>query len=177
MTVRQRKNIMTFEDWREKLNNYAWKGEGVKWKTEGLFLETATNEKEALFSLQTWDKTKNGILYPSLHNLYVNTCDVAEFEFANTFMASYQHWLTVKGKPFFKEHYAAMVEELNAKLRSKSLNTMLEQVEGGTASQATLKYLADNDYIPKNKVGKPKREKPSKKEGNVVQADFDRMSS
>lgn len=167
---------MNIEQWKERLSNYKWKGEGVKWKTNGLFLETAQNEKEALFSLQTWDKTKNGILYPSLHNLYVDMNDVAEFEFANTFTASYQHWLELKAKSFFKPYYASMVEELNAKMRSMSLNTMLSQVEGGTASQATLKYLADNDYIPKNKVGKPKREKAPKKEGNVIDADFSRIT-
>ena len=102
-------------------------------------------------------------------------CDPAEFEFASKYMGGYQHWLTVKAAPFFKEAYEAMVSELNAKLSSKSIKTMIDQMEEGNASQATLKYLADKDYIGKAPVGKPKRKRAERKEGNVISADYERM--
>ena len=83
--------------------------------------------------------------------------------------------MKVKASGFFKPYYAAMVEELNAKLRSKAIKAMREQMAEGAASQATLKYLADKDY-DKAPVGKPKRKKPTKKEGNVLEADFARIT-
>lgn len=161
----------------ERLSQYPWKGNGVKYVTKYMFLDQSPIEDEkALYSLQPWDRTKNGIYYPSIHRLYVDMGDLAEFEFANTFFGGYQHWLTVKSGTFFKEAYAAMVEELNAKVSSRSLQAMVNQMEEGTASQATLKYLADKDYKGKAPVGKPKRRQPPKKEGNVVQADFERIT-
>lgn len=134
-----------------------FKGSGVKWLTEGLFTETTTNPDSALYTLQPWDKEVGEKFYPSLHKLYVEMEDLAEYDFANKYFDGYQHWLVIKSKPFFQQYYTRMVEELNAKIRGKSLKNMLLQVAEGTASQATLKYLADNDYLPKKEVGRPKK--------------------
>jgi hypothetical protein len=157
----------------EKKNKF--KGSGHKWLTEGLFLESSQPNENALYSLQPWDKRSNGKFYQSIHKLYVEMEDIAEWNFANTYFDGYQHWLVIKGRPFFKEYYAKMVEELNAKLSGKSLQTMLDQVAEGSASQATLKYLADKDYLKKAPVGKPKRTKQSKTQGDVVSFDLERM--
>lgn len=135
-----------------------FRGFGSKWLTQGLFFEYGIPPYErVLYTTQTWDKEYKGKTYPSLHKLYVEMEDVAEFEFANTYFECYEHWLRIKALPFFKEHYAAMVNELNAKLRSKALHAMLTQLKDGTASQATLKYLADEDYNRKS-AGRPSRE-------------------
>lgn len=157
-----------------------WKGDGTSWKTQGLFLEHAhSDQKEkALYSIQPWDKEYKGKTYLSLHKLYVEMEDVAEWEFAQKYMGGYQHWLTLKASPFFKEPYATMVEELNAKVKGRSISVMMQQMRDGEASQATLKYLADNDFIKKNAVGKPKRKKPAdKKAGSVVSLDLKRITS
>jgi hypothetical protein len=154
-----------------------FKGYGNKWLTEGLFLEAAQmTDEHCIYSLQPWDRRKNGVFYPSLHKLFVEMEDVSEWRFAETYFDGYQHWLLIKSKPFFKEYYTKMVEELHAKLAGKSISAMLAQVNEGTASQATLAYLANKGYIDKAPVGKPKRKKPTKKEGNVVEADFDRIT-
>ena len=157
----------------EKKNKF--KGNGAKWLTEGLFLETTQPNENALYSLQPWDKRYKGTFFPSLHKLYVELGDVSEFEFANLYFDCYQHWLLIKGRPFFQEYYAKMVAELNAKLRGKALKTMLDQVDGGEASQATLKYLADNDYMKKAPVGKPKRSRGKPKAGSVTSLDLARI--
>lgn len=146
-----------------------------KFLTQSLFVETNNTEEPAPYTLATYDRQKDGRLIQSLHKRYVEMEDIGEFEFANKYFENYHHWLKVKASAFFKDYYAAMVTELNAKMRSKSIKQMRQQVDEGTASQATLKYLADNDY-QKAPVGKPKRTKAPKKEGNVVQADFERLT-
>lgn len=135
-----------------------YKGNGVKWLTEGLFVETSVNPSSVLYSLQPWDKEYDGRHCPSLHKLYVEMEDLAEYNFANKYFDGYQHWLVIKEKPFFQHYYTKMVDELNAKLRGKALKVMLQQVAEGTASQATLKYLADHDYLPKKSAGRPKKQ-------------------
>lgn len=140
-----------------------WRGFGNKFLTEGLFLEHHNDVDAVLYTTSTSDKRYKGRFIPSLHKLYVELEDVSEWNFANLYFANYEHWLLVKAKPFFKEYYAAMVEELNAKLRGKAIKQMLDQLAAGEASQATLKYLADNDYIPKASVGRPKKKKQEDK--------------
>lgn len=157
----------------ERKNKF--KGAGHKWLTEGLFLESSQPNENAIYSLQPWDKKSGGKFYPSIHKLYVEMGDVSEWHFANAYFDGYQHWLLIKSRPFFKEYYAKMVEELNAKISSNSIQNMLKQMEEGTASQATLKYLADKDYVKKAPVGKPKRNKAARKEGDVVSLDLARI--
>lgn len=153
-----------------------FKGLGAKWLTEGLFLESTQNGEEAcLYTLQPWDRRKNGIFYPSIHKLFVEMGDVSEWNFAQHYFDGYQHWLLIKSKPFFKEYYEKMTEELHAKLQHQSIEKMMEQMHEGKASQATLQYLANKGFIDKAAVGKPKRKRAPRKEGNVVQADFDRI--
>lgn len=156
------------------MSDIQFRANGGKFLTQSLFLEENNTDSPAPYTLCTYDKEHNGKLVQSLHKRYVEMEDIGEFEFANKYFESYHHWLKVKAANFFKPYYAAMVEELNAKMRSKALKQMRQQVEEGVASQATLKYLADKDY-DKAAVGKPKRTKPEKKEGNVVAADFQRL--
>jgi len=145
-----------------------------KFMTQSLFHEENNTDFLARYTLEAYDKEYKGHFLPSLHKLYVEMEDVGEFDFATKYFDGYHHWLKVKAAPWFRPYYEAMVEELNAKMRSKAIRSMRQQVEEGTASQATLKYLADKDY-DKAAVGKPKRRKPAKKEGNIVAADFARI--
>lgn len=158
-----------------------FKGSGAKWYTQGLFLETCIDNSTVLYTLQPWDKTLNGKPLLSIHKLYVEAEDVGEFNFANKYFAGYYHWLKVKASPWFKEPYAAMVAELNAKLRSRSIKSMLSSVEAGEASQQTLKYLADNDYIPKEErtkrpVGRPQKEEKKASVVSLVKNDLERLT-
>lgn len=157
------------------MKDFQFRSSNGKFKTQSMFHEENNTDQPAPYTLCTYDRTYKGQLLQSLHARYVEMEDIGEFEFANKYFESYHHWLKLKAANFFKDYYAAMVEELNAKMRSKSLKAMQSQVNEGTASQATLKYLADKDY-DKAAVGKPKRVKPAKKEGNVVAADFARIS-
>jgi len=135
-----------------------YKGNGNKWITQGLFLEVSQTPASILYTLQTWDKAYKGKPVLSLHKLYVEMEDIAEFDFANKYFGNYEHWLRIKCKVFFKPYYTAMVKELNAKLRSRSMKTMLQQVADGTATQATLKFLANYEYDVIKGAGRPSKQ-------------------
>jgi len=166
------------KDFYKKLSSFVFKEDGCRYKLAQLFLDQSPTNNNALYSLQSWDREYKGEVYPSLHRLYVEMEDLAEFEFANKYFDGYQHWLEVKSCSWFKEPYSKMVAELNAKISGRSLKNMLAQVEEGTASQATLKYLADKDYIKAASVGRPsKSKKETKVEGNVYALDLNRIKN
>jgi len=139
-----------------------FRGYGNKPLTEALFIETCTDKETALYTLSVQDRRVHDVFYPSLHKRYVELADVAEHNFATLYFEGYTHWLKIKSLKFFEPFYAAMVEELNAKLRGEAINLMLEQMRDGSANQSTLKYLADNDYIPKATRGRPKKDELAK---------------
>jgi len=155
-----------------------WRGNGHKYLTQGLFYEEAQHSTEfALYTIMPWDKRINGAYFPSLHKLYVEMEDIAEFNFANKYFDSYQHWLLLKSKPFFKEPYARMVEELNAKLRGRAIKEMQRQLFEKEASQSTLKYLADGDYNKKAGAGRPSKKRKPASVVSLVKSDLDRIKS
>jgi len=145
-----------------------FKGNGTKWLTDGLFLDQSATDRNALYTLQPWDREKNGKHYPSIHKLYVECEDVSEYEFANKYFACYQHWLKLKECAFFKPAYESMKDELQQRLKAKAVKVMLDQMYAGEASQATLSYLANKGYLDKNAVGKPKRAGRKPKKAEVV---------
>lgn len=157
----------------------AFKGDGNKWLTEGLFLERSymkPNRAAVVYTLNVQDRElEDGTVLPSLHKAYVAMGDLAEHAFAEKYFACYSHWLQVREKPWFKPYYEAMRAELRAKIASESLNTMIAQVEAGTASQATLKYLADMDYLPAAPKGRPAKKRAQKRTEPSLKEDMERV--
>jgi hypothetical protein len=137
-----------------------WKGKASRYLTEALFLERSyMDTKSAIYTLSVWDKTSDGKHYQSLHKLYVEMEDLSEYEFANKYFANYTHWSTLRAAEWFKPYYDKMREELIVRLQAKAYKSMLEQVKDGSASQTTLKYLADREFLPKGDVGRPSSKK------------------
>lgn len=112
-----------------------------------LFLELDDHgEAWKQFTLKTWDVTYRGNEYRSLHRLYVEANDLSEYAFANTYFYNFAHWDMIRKHPEIRPYYLIMREELEAKLSTKALQAMIAQVETGTASQATLKFLVNKEY-------------------------------
>lgn len=116
--------------------------------THEMFLELDdSGESWRQFTLQTWDVTYQGREYRSLHKLYVDSNDPSEYTFANEYFYNFAHWELVKSHPAIRPHYEVMRKELEAKLSTKAIQAMIAQVMSGTATQATLKFLANKEYI------------------------------
>jgi len=114
--------------------------------TCGMFLEFDSPDSWVQFTLATYDQNHNGLLVPSIHRLYVEHNDLSEYDFAVTHFYSFAHWELVKSQSWFIDQYRLMRKELEAKLQSKSMRCMVNQITSGTATQATLKYFSDREF-------------------------------
>lgn len=150
-----------------------FKGKNNKLLTSGLFYEFNDSKPETvLYTLDAQDRdlTDNpryGKIVKSIKSAYLEMMDVAEFDFANKYFYDYRHWRMIKESAWFKDSYAMLREELEAKLASIAVSKMMEQVNAGAAGHQTLAYLANKGYLEKDKVGRPNKkavEKQAKEE-------------
>jgi len=126
--------------------------------TTQMFLEhydpSDTNvEWPAQYTLLSYDTINpvNQKPIPSLHKLYVDMQDLSEHRFANEHFFNYTHWELIKALPFFGKFYEVMRAELEAKLSSMAQHQMVTMTQTGTATQSTLKFLANKEYNGKVK--------------------------
>lgn len=130
-------------------------------RTESLFKEMSTPDLVASGYLPVWtlkqEHEPEGL--PSMHRLYVEEADLTEYKFALATLGSWEHWLRLKRAPFFKQHYDAMREELEARMESQGFNTMREMATGkGPIAAQAAKWLAERGW--ERTAGK--RGRPSK---------------
>ena len=115
--------------------------------TTEMFVETANPSGDSWPQYTLKSHSPSDI--PSIHQLYVEHLDLSEYSFATKYFHNYTHWVLVKTSPFFQQFYSVMREELEARISSKALRAMVMQIESNTASQATMKYMADREYTAK----------------------------
>lgn len=131
-------------------------------RLSSLFLESKYDET-APYTLSDADKTYKGKVYPSLYKLYIQMADITEYNFANTYLESYQHWDALCGEEFFKPVVARWRKELELKVKSGALLEIIAQ----SASDDPRKRLEAAKYLYE-KVGiagnKSTRGRPSKDE-------------
>lgn len=136
----------------------------------GLFLEQVstyrmeeempTIKEKCRLTLKRDHWVRNGIKYWSLYQIYMHYCkeDPTEYEFANAVFNDWSYWQALCERDFFAPHIAEWRDELKEFWKMKAVKAMKEQVEEGTAPFSTLKYLADNGFIDKDK-GRPSNKK------------------
>jgi hypothetical protein len=125
--------------------------------TIGLFKETAqpSNKMEPPFSLAEW-KT-----------VYMESNDPTEYLPAMALTGDWLHWQAVRNHRQLKNIFDSWAIELEMKLKSEAVRTMIAQSmqPGGTAAA---KWLAEKGYLQdvtnKKSVGRPKAEE---KEANI----------
>lgn len=116
-----------------------------RWITSGLFKETAQSKSFILFTL---DEAKAA---------YIACGDPTGYEYAAQHLGGWQHWLAIKASPALVHHIAQWEEELEAKIRSKGLQRIMDHSQTDKGYQAA-KYIAEAGWKPKE-VGRPSREK------------------
>jgi hypothetical protein len=106
--------------------------------TQQLFIEQADRKEEAVYTVRDEDYTPGslvsgkaeGRVYPSLYRLYMEACDLGEFDFANKYLLSYDHWLRLCEAGFFRPLIKKWRRDLRAKLRSEAYrNIILESLD------------------------------------------------
>lgn len=129
--------------------------------TMGLFLENYTpNQENVIYSLSREDKDP----YKSLYKLYMAMEDITEYEFANTYFESWEHWQSIANASWMKEHLSKWRSELEIKLKSIAVKEMIKEATlGGKNAFQALKWIIDKGWVERTNQG-PGRGRPSKEE-------------
>lgn len=138
----------------------------------------------AIYTLSLVDKTYHNKVYPSLYRLYIQESDVTEYNFANKYFESFQHWQEICEDGGFKPYILKWRRELELKIKAEALKEIIAQA----ASDDPRKRLEASKYIyEKVFVGSaPARGRPSKQqvkdeaqrlaqEQNLVKEDWNRL--
>ena len=135
-----------------------------------LFFETAQNRENVLYTLKREDHTVDGVLYPSLHRLFIETNDVTEYQFACNYLDSWTHWKALKGCTWFQPYYAGMSEELEVSQRSTALAKIMDASKGSSRDAfIASKYIAEGWDRPKSGAGRPSKEKIKQEAQRIVE--------
>jgi hypothetical protein len=129
------------------------------WLTKSLLIETDYNDDEAMFTSKEEHLVRKGKTFFSLHQLYLEESDPTEYEFAKKHIGGWSHWKRLQKSPAFMTLITAMREELEVKLRSQGVKSMIEEVsEQGKGALQAAKFLADRGWTEKTKGAPTKAE-------------------
>lgn len=132
-----------------------FKADNGNWLTRGLFYETTLADKSTVvYTLKERDHEG----YPSLYRLYMEASDPTEYTFATTHMGSWSHWEYLLGNKWFSEYISAWRKELEIKIRSTALASIIAAGKhpDTKVAFAANRYVLSGDWTPtKSKRGAP----------------------
>ena len=111
--------------------------------TQALFLELGYTQFSK-YTLKDIDHEWEGKTYPSLKKLYLELEDVAEYEFATTYLLGWKHWMRLCENKNIRVHIDEWRDELELKLRSRAAKKMMELAAADSYQAA--KWLADRGW-------------------------------
>ncbi len=125
-------------------------------KTKSLFYEYAG--PEAFFSLKDHDlriirrdpltqEVTLDKVFPSLYLLYKEANDITEYDFASTYLESYDHWLKLCKCTWFKQDY---LRRWRRDLELKQKATALKQIVKEASSSSKNSFQANKFLFEKN---------------------------
>lgn len=136
--------------------------------TNELFCEINLGKYKPSYTVKSEDLEKDGIVYPSLKRLYLESLDPTEARFVEVaFDGNRRQWERIKASksiaPFFIKGsgrelawHEEWARELEIKLRSKGIRAIIKEVEeDGRSAYSAAKWLAEGNW-------KPQRGRPSK---------------
>lgn len=126
---------------------------GGRYLTQSLFLEISYSDS-AIYTLKEFDHEYKGNLFPSLRRLYVEFGDPTEYEFANKYLAGWNHWKRICENKVLRRYIDEWREELELKIRAAGVRQIVSQAEGGTFQAA--KWLADRGWDTRG-AGRPSK--------------------
>ncbi len=116
-----------------------------RYYTQGLFLEHSYNTKTAVFTFDDNDKEYKGKTYPSLKKLYLHHEDPIEIDFANTYLAGWDHWNRLLANNIIRNHIDKWREELELQVRSYAIKNVIDSLATKDNFQAA-KWLASRGW-------------------------------
>jgi len=127
-----------------------------------LFLETAKQDRgSAPYTLKDYDYEWKGQVYPSLYVRYMGMQDPIEFNFANEYLADFQHWELLCETKWFQPYAKRWRKELELQLKANSLARVLAESKAPTREGiSAAKYVLEKGWEPKdrNTKGRPTKQ-------------------
>ena len=115
-----------------------------KWLTRAVFWETRHAIYPPSFTLKNYDLEKDGVVYPSLKNIFLTYADPTEYSFAVEVLGGWEHWHSMQKSYELSPIFQSWREELEVMLRSEALKAMRRSaIEDGSKGVAAAKYLAE----------------------------------
>lgn len=143
-------------------------------KLLSLFYEDIYKPDDAIYTIRDQDKEAKGYLFPSLYKLYMAEADITEYNFANKYFESYQHWRVICESDWFKPYLQRWREELELKVKSEALKEIIAQANSSDPRKRleASKYLFEKVYVDRG-AGRPSKKKI--KEEAMIQARQDKI--
>lgn len=111
--------------------------------TQMLFLE-CTYSPAALYTLKEVDHEYKGVIYPSIKRFYLEMEDPTEYEFANKYFLSWNHWQRIYANKLLTPHINEWRYELELKIRARAVKQFQDQAEKGGVQ--AIKWLAEKGW-------------------------------
>lgn len=124
--------------------------------TQGLFLELGYKTEFAVYTLKEYDYEYQGVLYPSLKQIYLREEDPIEYQFASKHLYNWDQWNRICENSQLKDHIESWRFELELKLSSQAVRDIIDMTEDEKSFQAR-KYVAERSWN-KRGVGRPKKD-------------------
>lgn len=108
----------------------------------------------------------------SLYLLYMAEEDPTEYSFATKYFDSYEHWIELTNKEWFKEYANRFRLELETKIRSKALNNIIKESRSGSKNSFLAnKYLLEKGWQSKGTKGRPSKDQIQKAAEEIATSD------
>ena len=129
-----------------------------------LFVEesyTANDKSMVQYSYRDTDHPE----YPSLYKLYMDFEDPTEYQFAETYLLDYNHWLDLCQCTWFQPIVERWRQNLELKIKEKTLKSIIQIAEDPDSKNQfeALKILLNAGWKDKS-LKSPKRGRPSSEE-------------
>lgn len=128
-----------------------------------LFWEHCAPEEKGLAVYTLKDTSHQGL--PSLYEAYMAMEDIIEYDFAKTYLASWDHWERLCQCSWFQPYINSWRRELAIKVKARAVREIrLEAEAGGKNAYQANKWLVDKGWIGQEtkgnqrSVGRPKKE-------------------
>ena len=125
--------------------------------TRGLFhgVPSLHDISQCIYTFRDYDHDG----YLSLRRRYLDLEDLTEYEFANKYFESYEHWQLVADASWAREYIAKWRTELEIRLKAKALRAILDEAElGGKNSFQANKYILEKGWVSE-RIGRPSKQK------------------
>lgn len=147
--------------------------------TQSLFIDYQYDPELAVYTWGDEDKEYKGVLYPSLKRLFLEMEDPTEYSFATKYLVNWKHWQRMNNSnKVLRGHFDEWREELEIKIRSQAVLSIIDQSVSESGGFQASKWLADRGW-DKRGPGRPSKAERDKE--NAVQKrikdDFDETTA